>query len=154
MNVLRGTIHDSLCMMHILRGILILLCFLQTGELLGDEGMPSGWVGGGVGTNLSGLSRIDPKNMFPKIFLQASTCYPPRHYSFHFATYRQAAAVANACSYCSALFMTFLQQNAFFALAALSCWLSRWRTPRSPPAPYRSMCHKFAVKQGLSSSTR
>ena len=34
-------------------------------------------VGGrrGVGTrNLSGLSRIDPKNMFPKIFLPASTC--------------------------------------------------------------------------------
>jgi len=26
------------------------------------------------GRNLSGLSRIDPKNMFPKIFLPASTC--------------------------------------------------------------------------------
>jgi hypothetical protein len=51
--------------MHILRGILILLCFLQTGELLGDEGMPSGWVGGGVGTSL-GFQELTQKTCFQK----------------------------------------------------------------------------------------
>eukprot|EP00985_Skeletonema_marinoi_P005433 scaffold2353_cov73-Skeletonema_marinoi.AAC.10 len=70
MSVLRGTIHDSLCIMHILRGILILRCFLQTGELLGDEGKPhGGWEEG-----------------------------PPRH-SFHFCFDDQQAAAVCKCTY-------------------------------------------------------